>query len=136
MLKCQIIFLLALIVVSSCKKEEYNRIKPVIAPRDTIQIPTTQNPAPPADTINPTAKYYLALGHSYTIGQSVPENERFPIQTVEKLKTLSVLFNQPEIIAQTGWTTGNLINTLSVSAPARNKYDIVSLLIGVNNQYQ
>jgi lysophospholipase L1-like esterase len=76
------------------------------------------------------------LGDSYTIGQSVAITECFPVQTVQMLKTIAVLFNQPEIIAQTGWTTGNLLSRITTAPPIRNKYDIVSLLIGVNNQYQ
>ncbi len=48
----------------------------------------------------------------------------------------AVKFDTPEIIAQTGWTTGNLISTLDFSVPVKSSYEIVILLIGVNNQYQ
>ncbi|MDI1257028.1 MAG: SGNH/GDSL hydrolase family protein [Flavobacterium sp.] len=85
----------------------------------------------------PTARTikYLALGDSYTIGQSVCETCRFP----EQLKTMlagSIDANYNlKIVAQTGWTTTNLKTTIAqVGLP--NDYDLVTLLIGVNNQYQ
>lgn len=81
-------------------------------------------------------KHMLALGDSYTIGESVATAERFPIQTVQQLMGDSVYFNGPEIIAQTGWTTGNLLNRLATAPPQRTAYDAVTLLIGVNNQFQ
>jgi lysophospholipase L1-like esterase len=81
-------------------------------------------------------KNYLALGDSYTIGQSVAATERFPAQTINLLFKDSLRFNAPEYIAQTGWTTGDLLNALTVSPPSKNSYDFVTLLIGVNNQYQ
>ena len=91
-----------------------------------IKIDTTK-----ADTL----KTYLALGDSYTIGQSVLEAERFPNQTVSLLKSQGIKINDPKIIATTGWTTKNLIDALNANPP-QNNYDVVSLLIGVNNQYQ
>ena len=78
---------------------------------------------------------YLALGDSYTIGESVFESESFPVQTVQKLKNLQFGFSHPEIIAITGWTTSDLINALN-NRPPQHLYSIVTLLIGVNNQYQ
>jgi lysophospholipase L1-like esterase len=85
---------------------------------------------------NTLYKNYLALGDSYTIGQSVPATDRFPAQTMYILSQDSVRFNAPEYIAQTGWTTGNLISTLNATPASKTTYDFVSLLIGVNNQYQ
>ncbi|MBM6500932.1 SGNH/GDSL hydrolase family protein [Flavobacterium macrobrachii] len=80
---------------------------------------------------------YLALGDSYTIGQSVCETCRFPIQLKIKLKqSLSASDNiLTDIIAQTGWTTTNLKNAIASQNPVNN-YDLITLLIGVNNQYQ
>lgn len=85
--------------------------------------------------ISDTSKMYLALGDSYTIGQSVLEGERFPNQTVSLLRAQNIKINDPKIIATTGWTTKNLIDALNAN-PLQNNYDVVSLLIGVNNQYQ
>jgi lysophospholipase L1-like esterase len=81
------------------------------------------------------AHSYLALGDSYTIGESVLPSENFPSQTVQMLTQLGYNFKSPEIVAKTGWTTDELqnnINNRSFTPP----YDIVTLLIGVNNQYR
>jgi len=78
---------------------------------------------------------YLALGDSYTIGEAVSENERWPVQLVKALEGKNRILDSPKIIAQTGWTTTDLkmgIDNAILDFP----YDWVSLLIGVNNQYQ
>jgi lysophospholipase L1-like esterase len=78
---------------------------------------------------------FLALGDSYTIGESVPTAQNFPHQAVELLQKSGYTFKAPEIIARTGWTTDELqqaINSTSLST----HYNIVTLLIGVNNQYR
>lgn len=77
---------------------------------------------------------YLALGDSYTIGQSVGEEDRYPSQLVRRLRADSLTYKDPDIIAATGWTTADLLAAMPASVPA--PYNIVSLLIGVNNQYQ
>jgi len=77
----------------------------------------------------------LALGDSYTIGESVPAKDNFPNQTVQLLKSSSHDFNLPEIIATTGWTTDELQNKIN-NYSFRPPYDAVTLLIGVNNQYR
>lgn len=81
----------------------------------------------------PTLRY-LALGDSYTIGESVDESERWPMQLAEKLKQQGYS-TEVTIIARTGWTTDELwdgIQARDLTPP----YDLVSLLIGVNNQYR
>jgi len=80
---------------------------------------------------------YLALGDSYTIGQSVCETCRFPIQLQDSLEKIlpSNKIISTKIIATTGWTTTNLIAAIATQNPT-NDYDLVTLLIGVNNQYQ
>lgn len=81
----------------------------------------------------PTLRY-LALGDSYTIGESVDESERWPMQLAEKLKQQGYS-TEITIIARTGWTTDELwdgIQARDLTPP----YDLVSLLIGVNNQYR
>jgi lysophospholipase L1-like esterase len=84
---------------------------------------------------DPTSKTYLALGDSYTIGQSVTATERFPNQTTALLRAQNIKIADPVIVATTGWTTRDLINALNAN-PQPNTFDVVSLLIGVNNQYQ
>jgi lysophospholipase L1-like esterase len=96
----------------------------------------TKTTAMPVISNNNTYKTYLALGDSYTIGQSVNEGERFPAQIVSFLKQDSIYFNAPEYIAVTGWTTRNLLNAIAATPPSKLSYDFVTLLIGVNNQYQ
>jgi lysophospholipase L1-like esterase len=78
---------------------------------------------------------YLALGDSYTIGEQVPFAENFPNQTVQILRKSGFAFYAAEIIAKTGWTTDELSDAIENTATLEN-YDIVSLLIGVNNQYR
>ena len=78
---------------------------------------------------------YLALGDSYTIGESVLPSENFPNQTVQLLTQSGYNFKSPEIIAKTGWTTDELQNSIN-SHTFTSPYDIVTLLIGVNNQYR
>ena len=78
-----------------------------------------------------TTLSYLALGDSYTIGESVGMEDRYPVQVMRMLH----LNDTPDIIATTGWTTADLLRALAVAKPAAG-YQVVSLLIGVNNQYQ
>lgn len=83
----------------------------------------------------PKTYSYLALGDSYTIGESVPVYENFPYQLVQMLRKAGISVYAPEIVAKTGWTTDELLlginNTRFLDA-----YDFVTLLIGVNNQYR
>lgn len=77
---------------------------------------------------------YLALGDSYTIGQGVPTSSNWPNQLSERLQKTGHGTVQTEIIARTGWTTGQLLKALPQKK--RDSYDLVSLSIGVNNQYR
>lgn len=79
---------------------------------------------------------YLALGDSYTIGEGVPENERYPNQAVDLLNAKGIQIQKPLIIARTGWTTDELGEGIKNANIAGNTYDWVTLLIGVNNQYR
>lgn len=83
----------------------------------------------------PDTLSYLALGDSYTIGQGVLPNERYPNLLADTLEQLGIPMHKPQIIAQTGWTTANLITAIN-NAQINTTFDFVSLLIGVNNQYQ
>lgn len=80
-------------------------------------------------------KKYLALGDSYTIGEGVKESERYPIQLKDKLKEAGINLNEVNIIAKTGWTTDELNAAIDKRNP-NGDYDLVTLLIGVNNQYR
>lgn len=87
------------------------------------------------EPVNPAANSYLALGDSYTIGQSVAMDERYPIQVAKQLNADHVNVEEPQIMATTGWTTGDLLDALK-DAKLSPPYDFVTLLIGVNDQYQ
>jgi lysophospholipase L1-like esterase len=78
---------------------------------------------------------FLALGDSYTIGEGVPLHDSFPYQVVQILRKEGRSFHAPEIVAKTGWTTFELKEQITQTA-LQEKYDFVSLLIGVNNQYR
>ncbi|MWB95858.1 SGNH/GDSL hydrolase family protein [Flavobacterium sp. GA093] len=127
----QIVTLLLSVFLFSCSSDEPITKKtttpPVVTPPTTPTVPTL----PIAGTVN-----YLALGDSYTIGQSVCETCRYPAQLVKKLNSTYSNTTFPlKIIATTGWTTTNLLSAIN-SQKLEPNYDLVTLLIGVNNQYQ
>lgn len=78
---------------------------------------------------------YLALGDSYTIGESVPLHEGFPYQVVQRLRKKGLHFHAPEVVAKTGWASFELADHI-LHTQLNEHYDFVSLLIGVNNQYR
>lgn len=77
----------------------------------------------------------LALGDSYTIGESVPLYDGFPYQTIQLLRKAGIHFHAPEIVAKTGWTSFELAEHI-LHMQLNEPYDFVTLLIGVNNQYR
>jgi len=78
----------------------------------------------------------LALGDSYTIGESVETWERWPHQFINALRDLGIEADYPDYIATTGWTTRRLIQGIRSMLDEDKNYNLVSILIGVNNQYQ
>jgi lysophospholipase L1-like esterase len=99
------------ILIFSCKKSELGRV--IFQPQD---------------------KTYLALGDSYTVGDAIYREESFPYQLTERLKADGVRMTDPEVFAYTGWTTTDLIRAMKI-AEVEGRFDIVTLLIGANNQY-
>lgn len=83
----------------------------------------------------PGAARFLALGDSYTIGESVAESERWPVQLAEALRKQGREVAPPTIIARTGWTTPELQAAVNKAAP-QGPYQMVTLLIGVNDQFR
>ncbi|MNQ56939.1 GDSL-like Lipase/Acylhydrolase [compost metagenome] len=133
-MKTQIQILVAFIVVlfaSACSSEN-----PLT---ETPATPIITGPLPNPEPQTPSQIkeiHYLALGDSYTIGQNVCETCRFPEQLKRDLESFDKNIRiSLKIIAQTGWTTTNLISAINNQNPTSN-YDLVTLLIGVNNQYQ
>ncbi|HEY5851641.1 MAG TPA: SGNH/GDSL hydrolase family protein [Lysobacter sp.] len=82
-----------------------------------------------------TALSYLALGDSYTIGEGVADDGRWPHQLAHALREEGIALADPRIIATTGWTTDELTWGIDGAEPL-GEWDFVSLLIGVNNQYR
>ncbi len=120
------IILLTLTTLSGCtKKAETITAIPVKPDTATITKPMTTGPFT-----------YLALGDSYTIGEAVPQIQSYPYQLTNLLNSYFINVKSPDIIAVTGWTTDNLISAIDRSAFKTNKYDFVTLLIGVNDQFQ
>lgn len=130
----QIVIVLLSIFLLSCSAEE-SPSETAVTPEPVT--PPTSVPTPEIPT-GPISKSinYIALGDSYTIGQSVCETCRFPEQLTSALKAFypETTFSL-NIIATTGWTTTNLISAINQQKPEFS-YDLVTLLIGVNNQYQ
>jgi len=97
-----------------------------------------------------TTMRFLALGDSYTIGEAVDPTERWPVQLVRLLHKENILMDEPIIIAKTGWTTDELAQAIDAAnlaeanlaeanlaeANLAEAFDLVSLLVGVNNQYR
>lgn len=90
----------------------------------------------PVDTLKVEGLTFLALGDSYTIGESVGINLRWPVQLKDSLIAQGLEVESPRIIARTGWTTDDLMQALGNTNNLNPTYDLVSLLIGVNNQYR
>lgn len=79
---------------------------------------------------------YLALGDSYTIGHGVPDEDRFPNQLMASAFSKPHEIGEFKIIARTGWTTRNLLDAMDRDSLKTGAYDFITLLIGVNNQFQ
>ncbi len=78
---------------------------------------------------------YLAMGDSYTIGEQVPLAGNFPMQVAALLREQGMDLEDPQIVAKTGWTTDELQAGIK-DADIKGRFDLVTLLIGVNNQYR
>lgn len=92
-------------------------------------------PEPRIEGTEPGEIRFLALGDSYTIGESVAVEQRWPVQLAALLRARGLDVAEPEIIATTGWTTDELQDGIAQKSPSP-PYELVSLLIGVNNQYR
>lgn len=78
---------------------------------------------------------FLALGDSYTIGEGVEEQDRWPVQLAHALREGGVPIHDPRIIAKTGWTTDELLEAIETQR-VTGRWDLVTLLAGVNDQYR
>jgi len=129
----QLIFL-GLTVFTSCKKSVIS----ATAFSDT----TNTNKGTASTVVDPDTLNYLALGDSYTIGQSVELSQSYPYQLTNSLNldfhssNVALHVQTPTIIATTGWTTDDLISAIDRSGITEKKFSFVTLLIGVNDEYQ
>lgn len=133
-IKITIVTFLGLFVFSCSSESPFpeSRVKPIAQSNSTE---TTAQQIPFLKTRDNPIRY-LALGDSYTIGQSVCESCRFPLQLQRSLQNTNLNNSFAiKMIAQTGWTTTNLIEAIN-SENLTPSYDLITLLIGVNNQYQ
>src|SRR6516164_1142567 len=123
-------------LIRGCEKQSSN-IRSVI-PDTTLNSTIGKNVIMAETNINAKSNRdnysWLALGDSYTIGESVKEDERFPAQTISLLKE-DLFIKRLQYVATTGWTTINLLDAIASQNP-QGPYDIITLLIGVNDQYQ
>jgi lysophospholipase L1-like esterase len=101
---------------------------------DRAAAPPAPGPAP-APAATGGSLRYLALGDSYTKGEGVPAAERWPVQLAAKLRAAGLDVADPQIIAETGWRTDDLDAGITEANP-QGPFDLVTLLIGVNNQFQ
>ncbi len=119
-----------LVFIFACTGNEENGV--------VSDVPPPSNPQTVEEKENENAPItYLALGDSYTIGQSVEEAARWPYQLRDSLRSRDIAINDLKIIARTGWSTDQLLDAMDADEDLdNNEYTIVSLLIGVNNQYR
>ncbi len=78
---------------------------------------------------------YLALGDSYTVGEGVAPTQRWPVKLAALLRERGIDVGDPTILAKTGWTTGELRAAMAATGE-KERFDLVSLLVGVNDQYR
>jgi lysophospholipase L1-like esterase len=117
------IIVVALIALSGCTKK-------------AAMVTALTNDTAKTKTMTTDSLTYLALGDSYTLGEAVPQAQSYPYQLAGSLNALAYTVKTPKIIAVTGWTTDQLINAINGSGLIGKKYDFVTLLIGVNDQFQ
>ena len=112
-------FVLIVLLLMGCIHEE------------TMQQPTSsENSVASTDELR-----ILALGDSYTIGEGMAPSDRWPVYLADRLREKGLQVARPEIIARTGWTTGDLLTGIERAKP-QGVYHIVTLQIGVNNQFR
>jgi lysophospholipase L1-like esterase len=96
------------------------------------------HPARPAGTSPALAARWLALGDSYTAGEGVAPEAGWPGRLAALLRSGGVALEAPQLVATTGWTTDDLLAGMESARvwPVRERFGLVSLLIGVNDQYR
>ncbi len=124
-----VIFASLFVLINACKASD----EPM--PEDAQNTTDENSNQESNNETDTTFMTYLALGDSYTIGEGVPVEDRYPVQLQNQLKENGIHLEEVQIIAQTGWTTGQLLHAIEETS-TNEQYGMVSLLIGVNNQYR
>ncbi len=141
----RIILLLTILLVACSRTNPQNPQGTVpteqLSYKENLTMSTTPTPNPDGNS-TPTVPIerkhdyrMLSLGDSYTIGESVAINDRWPVQLAAALRQQCLDFAEPTILARTGWTTSELANAIQETV-LEPPFDLVTLLIGVNNQYR
>lgn len=125
--KLKLILVLSLVGCEQMTLEDQNKVVEEIMDDSESNADSDQSPT--------TTYSYLALGDSYTIGTSVSLEDNYPNQLVSRFKDSLNIAIENQIIAQNGWTTGDLLFGIN-EVSDQNTFDLVTLLIGVNNQYR
>ncbi|MCK0134239.1 SGNH/GDSL hydrolase family protein [Arenibacter sp. S6351L] len=135
-MRLSLLFVIAIVFFGCSQERELSSIEPSMDNILETEPPSTLANESVGPHLNESGTYnYLALGDSYTIGASVTTAEIFPIQLKERLEQGLKVSVNTEIIAVTGWRTDNLLDAIN-KGTLLPSYDLVTLLIGVNNQYQ
>ena len=129
------LLLITIFMISSCSNDNMNIEDEMLVIEDQMPVEDLVEDPVEVPVVSEQVNYtYLALGDSYTIGQGVTNPMRWPIQLKSRLKSDSINLQEVNILARTGWTTTALLNAIASEKP--KNHNLVSLLIGVNNQYQ
>ena len=107
----------------------------LVAILGAVQLMTTTACASRSRHAGPHELRFLALGDSYTVGEGVSTDDRWPERVAATLRGQSVRVGKPLVIARTGWTTDELRAAMDVAHP-QGPFDLVTLLIGVNDEYR
>ncbi|MCK0188808.1 SGNH/GDSL hydrolase family protein [Arenibacter sp. F20364] len=135
-MRLSLLFVLAIVFTGCSQEGELTAIEPALDDILETELPSALDNELAGPYLNESGTYnYLALGDSYTIGASVTSAESFPIQLKDRLEQGLEVEVNTEIIAVTGWRTDNLLDGLN-RGTLHASYNLVTLLIGVNNQYQ
>jgi lysophospholipase L1-like esterase len=130
-----VLIFFTILATISCQAAKDPEVVELIDNTDIADMTDSTATSDSTGTADTTAIRYLALGDSYTIGESVAPSECWSIQLVDTLRGLGYLIKDPLIIARTGWTTDELAAAINRTDPD-SSFGLVSLLIGVNNQYR
>ena len=125
------LLMVTIFMIGSCSNDNMNTEDEMLVIEDQMPVEDLVEDPVVSEPVNYT---FLALGDSYTIGQGVTKPMRWPNQLKSRLKSDNINLQEVNILARTGWTTTAILSTIASEKP--KNHNLVSLLIGVNNQYQ